>query len=179
MPEHHYQSTVVLVRYEDLPFLFTFSLFIGRSGGLPRYTSGDQRTASRSWFSPPTFESGRTTQVGRLGSKCLCPLSHLAAPKCPFSLECLVFMRVIRSNSLPFIELLESASHYLIPVPMTGRFQQMAAFRRHVRPFSPVRQSSCFRLVACHQVFRWSKENKNSAVLIDSVGIQTCSVKLV
>lgn len=51
MPEHHYQSTVVLVRYEDLSFLFTFSLFIGRSGGIPRYTSGAQRTARRSWFS--------------------------------------------------------------------------------------------------------------------------------
>lgn len=83
------------------------------------------------------------------------------------------------SNLLPLIELLESTLHYFILLPMVGRLQQMTPFRKHVQPFSLVRQSSCFSLVSCHQVFRWSKENKNPTNLIDSVGIQTCSMKLV
>lgn len=41
----------------------------------------------------------------------------------------------------------------------------MVSFRVHMQPLSRVKQSGCFKLVACHQLLGWSKKKK-SAIMI-------------
>lgn len=139
---------------------------------MPWYTSGGERTAGGSWFSLSTLQVPKNNMGHEARQQLPLPFVHLDAPKCSFLFEC---FGTLWSNLLPLIELLESTLHYFILLPMAGRLQQMTPFRKHVQPFSLVRQSSCFSLVSCHQVFRWSKENKTPTNLIDSVGIQTAA----